>query len=1111
MADLISEIVAPEALEQLRESKQLLKDNFDELQKVIDSARKMSDSFKGVKDFKGLNDVVKQQEDIAKKLTDTENKYTEAVFTAAQKRQRAVEIANARMEAIERRRVDDAVKQAKRKADAEEREIIRILKAEDKATAAKLKKAQQEEKILDKMIANEEKANQKKELIRQKQERQLEIQSAKERAALLKAAANAEKAAAIEEKALSKLNNEYEQLKKKYAAAANEAKRLGIAMGTNSEEFINASKSAKGMYEQLLKVELAVGQGQRQVGQYNQVAVGLQQTLREMPAFANSFQTGLMAISNNLPTLLDGLKQLKEKNKEIVASGGEAVSVWDTMKDALSDLGTISALAITALTFLAAKFKFFDEEISESEEQIKSYNKALLDINKDFATSLANEELKIKQLLKTATNLKLSYDIRTDAIKKLRSENRGLLADLTNEEIMTTKTAEAAERLSKAVYQKYLAESFGRKAALAMDKKIALTTETMLEDGTIQQAPISKAAQDVDKAEKNLARIKALLAEEKKNQKFYQDIDETEGLVKAESILANAKKNYEELNNQLADAQKAINKFSDAQNNALNELMGMGRSGTNDDTTKPDKIKREFIKAEDDLMKAIFDREKQRLEIEKTTQKEISDNTEAELSDRLIAYQRYMAAVIQILQMEKDLTIDIEQAKINELESRKKGASKIEIANLVNDQKAAYARMMSAAERFNADLAQVEADGRKEIFDITKSSNAEWLNNEQLAYAQMKQLDAAALMTTEQLLRHDYDKKLISRRKYNQELSKLQLMAHKMELDNEIKHLENLLNSDKLTAEKRLELANQLANAKRNRAMAEKGIQSKSANRRPTDSLAMMLGTPEEGKEEQYLQAFYDNTVDLANKAADAIIAANQRRFQAEKDQLDRQAAQYKAYYERQSQFIKDTVQDETERNKQLAQLDAQRAGKEAEIEAKKRDIAIRQARFEKAAAIASITQNTAVAISKATAQFTIAAPPIVALIAAAGAIQLAAAASTPIPQYRTGTDYHVGGAFIAGDGGEHELIVAPNKAPYLSNNTSTLYNEVAGTKVIPLSKISNYAGSDNMSLDIAGQIVNGFDRTGKKLAGVIMASKPNINMDAMAEQMRRERNLQGK
>jgi len=679
-------------------------------------------------------------------------------------------------------------------------------------------------------------------------------------------------------------------------------------------------------------------------------------------------------------------------------------------------------------------------------------------------------------------------DIRLKAVEELQSKYPSYLGNMSKEAILAGQTADAIERLNDALINKAIMQAYEEKLGEQAKKFRDLQDEL-------------EAYQN--KLVKSEAKFKELNATGSTNQFAIN------ARTRAAQDAANAERDIKNAKNGIAEVQKEMDRLQAKANE-----FGKKAAGVLFGSEKPEKEKkpkREFIKAEDDLMKAIFDREKQRLEIEKTTQKEISDNTEAELSDRLIAYQRYMAAVIQILQMEKDLSIDIEQAKINELEARKKGASKIEVANLVNDQKAAYARMVAAAERFNADLAQVEADGRKEIFDITKSANANWLNNEQLAYAQMKQLDAAALMTTEQLLRNDYDKKLISRRKYNQELSKLQLMAHKMELDNEIKHLENLLNSDKLTAEKRLELANQLANAKRNRAMAEKGVQSKSANRRPTDSLAMMLGTPEEGMEEQYMQAFYDNTVDMANKAADAIIAANQRRFQAEKEQLDRQAEQYKTYYERQSQFIRDTVQDETERNKQLAQLNAQRAAKEAEIEAKKRDIAIRQARFEKAAAIASITQNTAVAIAKAISQFTVAAPPIVALIAAAGAIQLAAAASTPIPQYRTGTDYHVGGAFIAGDGGEHELIVAPNKAPYLSNNTSTLYNEVAGTKVIPLSKISNYAGSDNMSLDIAGQIVNGFDRTGKKLAGVIMASKPNINMDAMAEQMRRERNLQGK
>ena len=45
----------------------------------------------------------------------------------------------------------------------------------------------------------------------------------------------------------------------------------------------------------------------------------------------------------------------------------------------------------------------------------------------------------------------------------------------------------------------------------------------------------------------------------------------------------------------------------------------------------------------------------------------------------------------------------------------------------------------------------------------------------------------------------------------------------------------------------------------------------------------------------------------------------------------------------------------------------------------------------------------------------------------------------------------------------------------------------------------------------LATRIAKSFDKTGYKIAQVMQATKPQINMDAIAQQMRRERNLQGK
>jgi len=244
-------------------------------------------------------------------------------------------------------------------------------------------------------------------------------------------------------------------------------------------------------------------------------------------------------------------------------------------------------------------------------------------------------------------------------------------------------------------------------------------------------------------------------------------------------------------------------------------------------------------------------------------------------------------------------------------------------------------------------------------------------------------------------------------------------------------------------------------------------------------------------------------------------------------DRLDKQAEAVRNNYEQQSLFIQNTVRDENDRYNQQQKLLAQTQAQEATIEQQKREVAKRQAAAQKTAAIAAIIQNTAIAITGAL-KYGPAAPPIIALIAASGAIQLAAAANTPIPAYKEGTDNHKGGKFYAGDGGEKELIVSPNKAPYWSKNVTTMYDEPAGTKVIPKSVIdyamSNTtantsslsaayeAHSNALFAKVVGDIVGKqFDATGRKLAYVIEANKPTQPKgESMRDELSKLRNLQG-
>lgn len=140
--------------------------------------------------------------------------------------------------------------------------------------------------------------------------------------------------------------NAYEQLKKKYREAANEAKRLGAELGADSAKFKEAAASAHAMHAELLKIEMAVGQAQRQVGNYNVVGAQFQQLLRELPNAGISARTFVMAISNNVSYFAEAVKDAR-------AQGQSWGAILKTLGGSLFSLVGVLNIALTVFAYFA--------------------------------------------------------------------------------------------------------------------------------------------------------------------------------------------------------------------------------------------------------------------------------------------------------------------------------------------------------------------------------------------------------------------------------------------------------------------------------------------------------------------------------------------------------------------------------------------------------------------------------------------------------------------------------------------------------------------------------------------------------------------------------------
>lgn len=174
-------------------------------------------------------------------------------------------------------------------------------------------------------------------------------------------------------------------------------------------------------------------------------------------------------------------------------------------------------------------------------------------------------------------------------------------------------------------------------------------------------------------------------------------------------------------------------------------------------------------------------------------------------------------------------------------------------------------------------------------------------------------------------------------------------------------------------------------------------------------------------------------------------------RFEREKNNLQEQNDLIDINKEKEIERVNQSIVSEQEKANKVAMIEA-RANAQQEANARRmREIQEKQARFEKAASVARIIQAThqAIMVQLAGAPFFPISGPLIPIIAAIGAAQIAQVIATPIPKYAKGTDYSPEGLAWVGEKGT-ELMIDRSGNMALTPDRPTLTWLQKGTQIIP-------------------------------------------------------------
>ena len=228
----------------------------------------------------------------------------------------------------------------------------------------------------------------------------------------------------------------YDKLNAAHKRVQKEAMNVGVALGVESKEFAELTKRANEYQAVLSKVEQKAGNNTRIMGDYRQQLFGLSQVFRELPAFTYSAQTGILGLSNNLPILADGFKQVAAATNEATGKVNGTIGALKIFGASIFSFSNVFAIAIGLFTIFSKQIFDAIKGTNELDKETKEYTK-----------SLGVTEGKIRTSIEILNNKNLSHKEHLKVAKELKDLYPVTLKNYSLEEIASGRAAKAIETL----------------------------------------------------------------------------------------------------------------------------------------------------------------------------------------------------------------------------------------------------------------------------------------------------------------------------------------------------------------------------------------------------------------------------------------------------------------------------------------------------------------------------------------------------------------------------------------------------------------------------------------------------------------------------------------
>lgn len=778
-----------------------------------------------------------------------------------------------------------------------------------------------------------------------------------------------------------------------------------------SETFQKLSKDLAEANAKLIEAESNVGIFGRNVGNYKSAFNGLncsvQQIARELPSLSIGLSQFFLAISNNIPILVDDINKAKAANAALAAEGKKGVPIFKQLASSIFSWQTLLVVGVTLLTVYGKDIQEFFTRLIKGKDAIGDINK---EINKNIS-GLGKDVASVKKL-QSQWNA-LGNDL--NAKKKFIEENKDAFHDLGVE----VENVGDAENLLVKNTDVFI-QSLTKRAQATAAMKLA---EEKYEEAIKKQLEIEE---EIARGPKKGSVMGSIVMQSYGNSIDPNRASQNEEFEKKahEDRVKRLKKEKKEILDSANSIITASNKLENEGKTAL-ELAGIKTSESSNtkggSTDKIAEFRKELAERE---ARAEIDGKQYQLKEGAELNKEIYRDELNSYEERIKAADDYTRAMKESIEARAEAQKNdlIRDAAIglgldpdkDRVEAEKYVAKQIEVINMKKN-----VELEKMDRRHSEIVKDIWEENVKQAVQATVAS----LNN---ALAESTGRENEAMKA----LNEQFIGGSMSNEKYEIEKNKIAEQYAQERIQIQINELEKRLEIEGLSEADRLALTKKIADLelKEEQIKSDKEIEIEKKTNEARKQLA----------EEAYK---FINQLVMQN------FESKIKALEEESEKNDEWREEELARIER---FEEAGALSKEQADARKAVIDDQAKLREKELERQKKEILRKQARYEKTQALASVGINIAQAITATLAKFGMPlATSFITAVSTLGAIQTASILSTPIPEYAEGTKDHPGGLAVVGDGGKSEMVIA-NGRIFKTPSTDTLVELPKHAIVLP-------------------------------------------------------------